>query len=136
FTGDETRLYRKLTFHGQGEFRRENSGVTILPGFMMFLQGPNKEITLGSSFKFLLKSASRSTSYFDEITFSLGTYFRVGDAVMVNGVLDLAGFSIGAGYDLNVSKLSVATKGVGGMEFFLRYRIQFGTGDLGNLRVK
>lgn len=136
FTGDETRLYRKLTFHGQGEFRGEYSGITIMPGFMMFLQGPNKEITVGSNFKFLLKSGSRSTSYFEEITFSLGTYFRVQDALVINGILDLAGFGIGAGYDLNVSKLSIATKGVGGMEFFLRYRILFGKRDLGNLRVK
>lgn len=136
FTGDETRLYRKLTFHGQGEFKRENSGVTIMPGFVAFLQGPNKEITVGSSYRFILKSASRTTSYFDEVTFTLGTYFRVGDAILVNGVLDMAGFSIGAGYDINISKLSLASKGVGGMEFFLRYRIQFGTGDLGNIRVK
>jgi type IX secretion system PorP/SprF family membrane protein len=134
-TEDDDRLYRKLVIHGQGEFLMEESGVTILPAFSAFLQGPNKEINFGSNFRFLLKSGSRATSYFEEITFSTGAYFRWGDAIVVNAILDLSGFSFGASYDLNVSGLNVATKGVGSMEFFLRYRIQFGTRNLRNNRV-
>lgn len=135
FTSEDTKLYRKLNIHGQGEFRNEETGVTIMPAFVAFLQGPNKEITFGSNFKFLLKGASRSTSYFDEVTLSFGTYFRWGDAIIVNTIFDFAGFSIGAAYDLNVSSLSVASKGMGAMEFFLKYRIQFGTRNLRNNRV-
>ena len=88
-----------------------------------------------SNFRFLLKGGSRSTSYFEEVTFSFGSYFRVGDALIINTVLDLSGFSFGASYDLNVSKLTAASKGVGAMEFFLKYRIQFGTRNLRNNRV-
>lgn len=135
FTSEDTRLYRKLNIHAQGEFKNEETGVTIMPAFMAFVQGPNKEIILGSNFRFLLKGASRSTSYFDEVTLSFGTYFRVGDAIIVNTIFDVAGFSFGAAYDLNVSSLSVATKGVGSMEFFMKYRIQFGTRNLRNNRV-
>jgi len=135
FTQDDDRLYRKLTLHGQGEFLMEQSGITILPAFSAFLQGPNKEINVGSNFRFLLKSGSRATSYFEEITFSTGAYFRWGDAIIVNAILDLSGFSFGAAYDLNISGLNAATKGVGSMEFFLRYRFEFGSRNLRNNRV-
>ena len=135
FTNEDSKLYRKLNFHGQGEFKSERTGVTFLPAFATFFQGPNKELTVGSNFKFLLKGASRTTSYFEEVTISLGAYFRVKDAIIANVIFDIAGFSIGAAYDLNVSNLNAATKGVGSMEFFLKYRIQFGTRSLSNNRV-
>ncbi len=136
FTSEDVRLYRKLTFHGQGSFKRPNSNVTIMPAFAAFLQGPNKEVVVGSNYKFLLKSASLTTSYFDEVSLSLGTYFRIGDAILLNAILDMSGFSLGAAYDINVSRLTTASKGVGGMEFFLRYRIEFGNRNLRYNRVK
>lgn len=135
FTQEDAKLYRKLNLHGQIDFKNERNGMTISPAFVAFLQGPNKEVVFGSNFKFLLKGASRSTSYFDEITLSVGSYFRYGDAIIVNTVFDVAGFSFGAAYDLNVSSLTVASKGVGSMEFFIRYRMQFGTRNLRHNRV-
>lgn len=135
FTQEDAKLYRKLVLHGQGEFSKPTSNVTVLPAFSAFLQGPNKEVTFGSNFRFLLKGASRSTSYFDEIRLSLGTYFRWGDAVIVNAMFDIAGFSLGAAYDLNVSNLNTATKGIGSMEFFLKYQLQFGNRNLRHNRV-
>lgn len=135
FTADESKLYRKVAIHGQGEFRSSNSNLTVMPAFAAFLQGPNKEVILGSNYKFLLKSASLTTSYFEEVSLSIGTYFRVRDAIVFNAIFDFSGLSIGASYDVNVSGLSAATKGIGGMEFFLRYRMQFGTRDLRNNRV-
>jgi type IX secretion system PorP/SprF family membrane protein len=132
---DDNGLYRKLTVHGQGSFTEQNSSFTLEPAFMYFIQGPNMEFTFGSNYKFLLKSGSLVTNYFNDVTFSFGTYYRVGDAVLVNAIFDIGGFALGAAYDFNTSSLTRATNGVGTMEFFLRYRIQFGTGDLGNNRV-
>ncbi|WP_072032238.1 PorP/SprF family type IX secretion system membrane protein [Crocinitomix catalasitica] len=132
---DDNGLYRKLNVHGQGSFGKMNSTFTLEPAFMFFVQGPNKEFTFGSNYKFLLKSGSLITNYFNDITLSLGTYYRVGDAFMVNAILDMSGLGFGASYDFNMSSLTRATNGLGGMEFFIRYRLQFGTGDLGNNRV-
>lgn len=135
FTSEDAQLYRKLNFHAQGVFRNDETGVSILPAIYFFVQGPNKELILGSNYRFLLKSASSFTSYFEEVTLSVGTYFRWKDAIIVNAIFDVAGFSFGAAYDLNVSKLSSSAKGVGSMEFFIKYRIQFGTRNLRNNRV-
>lgn len=132
FMSEDSRLFRKLTLHGQMEFKQQNSNLTIIPAFYGFLQGPNKELTLGSNFRYLLRGSSRVTGYFEEISLSFGAYYRLGDAILANVIFDIAGFSVGAGYDLNVSKLTVASKGFGGFEVFLRYRARFGTGGLGN----
>lgn len=132
FLGSDNKLYRKLTLHGQGEFALENSNLTIMPAFFGFIQGPNKELTIGSNFKHQLRGASRHTGYFEQVTMSWGIYYRLGDALLANIIFDISGFGIGAGYDLNISGLTVASYGVGGFEMFLRYRFRFGNRGLGN----
>ena len=131
YYNDNDRLYRKLTLHGQFEYKTQ-MGVSILPAFMAFVQGPNKEITLGSNFRWNLRGASRSTGHFDEIHFGLGAYYRTRDAVMANMIIEFGGLGIGANYDLNLSGLTVATNGVGAMEFFLRWKMTFGGRSLSN----
>lgn len=132
FMSEDSRLFRKLTLHGQCEFKQQNSNLTFIPAFYGFIQGPNKELVVGSNFRYLLRGSSRITGYFEEIALSFGAYYRIGDAIMANVIFDIAGLSVGAAYDLNVSKLTVASKGFGGFEVFLRYRVQFGTRGLGN----
>ncbi|MBI3134623.1 MAG: PorP/SprF family type IX secretion system membrane protein [Bacteroidetes bacterium] len=132
FMSEDSRLFRKLTLHGQCEFKQANSNLSIIPAFYGFVQGPNKELTLGSNFRYLLRGSSRVTGYFEEIAISFGAYYRLGDAIMANLIFDISGLSIGAAYDMNVSQLTVASNGFGGFEVFLRYRVQFGNGGLGN----
>ncbi|MBD3636136.1 MAG: PorP/SprF family type IX secretion system membrane protein [Crocinitomicaceae bacterium] len=129
---NEDKLFRKLTVHGQMVIDKTNSNVSIRPAFFGFVQGPNMALTLGSNFKFLLRGASRVTGYFNEMSLSLGTYYRIGDAAIVNLIFDISGFSVGAAYDFNISGLTPATAGVGGFEFFLRYRLSFQGKGLGN----
>jgi type IX secretion system PorP/SprF family membrane protein len=132
FYTDDDRLFRKLTMHGQLEFRQTNSNLSVIPAFYGFIQGPNKSLVLGSNFRYVLQGASRTTGYFNEMALSFGLYYRVGDAAIANIMFDLSGFSIGASYDANLSGLSPSTNGVGGFEVFLRHRLQFGNRGLGN----
>lgn len=132
FLNDDDRLYRKLTWHGSVEYKQENSNLTVIPAWYGFWQGPNLSFVGGSNFRLLLRQASRHTGYFEEITGSMGAYYRFGDALIFNMIFDLSGFAIGGSYDLNVSNLNAATKGVGGFEVFLRYRARFGGRSLAN----
>jgi len=132
FMSADSKLYRKLTLHGQCSFTQQNSNLTIIPAFYAFLQGPNKEFTLGSNFRFLLRGSSRVTGHFDEIALSVGAYYRLGDAILTNVIFEISALSVGVGYDLNASSLTLASNGFGAFEVFLRYRVQFGRGGLGN----
>jgi len=125
FVGTEERLYRKIVVSGGVDYSISNSKLGIVPNAMFFMQGPNKEINIGSDFKYYIKESSKYTGYFDETSVSLGAYYRTGDSFNTTFYLNHAGFSLGLSYDFNMSGLSPATGGLGGMEFALRYRSSF-----------
>ncbi|WP_066759215.1 PorP/SprF family type IX secretion system membrane protein [Crocinitomix algicola] len=133
---DDSKLYRKVTLHGEGTFQTANTNVQFKPALIGFLQGPNKELTAGTAFRFALKSESQHTAYFGNMHLTLGSYFRINDALIAMAILEMNTLSIGASYDLNVSRLNVASKGVGAMEFFLRYKFNYEGRTLANPSVK
>jgi type IX secretion system PorP/SprF family membrane protein len=116
-------LYQKYTIHGGGEFSKNGSKIAFSPNMIYFKQGPNQEFSIGTDFIYSLKESSKYTGYYDKSTISLGTYMRIGDAFYTTLFLNFSEFSLGLSYDLNMSGLSLATNGRGGMEMLLRYRI-------------
>ena len=117
-------LYRKFIFHAGGEFASRGSQFSICPNVLVFNQGPNREISFGSDFKYFLKESSKYTGYYSQSSISVGTYLRYKDAFYTTFFFNTAGFSLGLSYDINLSKLSLATQGRGGIEMVLRYRLQ------------
>ena len=116
-------LYQKYTIHGGGEFSKNGSKIAFSPNMIYFKQGPNQELSVGTDFIYSLKESSKYTGYYDKSTISLGAYMRIGDAFYTTLFLNFSEFSLGLSYDLNMSGLSLATNGRGGMEMLLRYRI-------------
>jgi type IX secretion system PorP/SprF family membrane protein len=133
---DDSQLYRKVTFHGQGDFSSPNSNVQIQPAILAFLQGPNKALTFGTAFRFAMKPQSQHTAYFNNVHLTLGSYLRVNDAIIAMMAFEMHTLSFGASYDLNVSRLNIASKGVGAMEFFLRYRMNYDGRTLANPAIQ
>jgi type IX secretion system PorP/SprF family membrane protein len=117
-------LYQRYTIHGGGEFSKNGSKIAFSPNMIYFKQGPNQAFSVGTDFIYSLKESSKYTGYYDKSTISLGTYIRIGDAFYTTLFLNFSEFSLGVSYDLNMSGLSVATNGRGGMELLLRYRIK------------
>src|SRR5690625_7729506 len=74
---DEYRLYQRLTLHGGGEFPI-NRNVSMVPGFVIFSQGPSFEGNLGNSFRFDMGS----TNYFSQ-SLEVGGWVR-----LVNNYID------------------------------------------------
>lgn len=122
FLNGDNGLYRKLSVTAHGSFSRKNSSFTLKPNGMMFIQGPNQMYILGSGFDFLIKGKSLHTAYHKKTSIEFGTYYRVLDAIVLNTIFHVAGFGVGASFDINTSSLSNGTGGFGAMEFFLSYR--------------
>ncbi len=120
------RIYRKFTFHGGAQFRMGNFG--LLPNFMVLFQGPNRIINFGTEYKLWLKDQSHFTGFNDEISASIGTYYRLGDALMIGGKFNYAGFTLSGSYDITTSAFNAATNGRGALEILLGYRANFGIG--------
>jgi type IX secretion system PorP/SprF family membrane protein len=128
FLGATDKLLMKFTFHGGAEFEIPQSNMSILPNFLVKMQGPNRIINLGSDFKYIIQRQSHFTGFINEMSAGLGAYYRVGDAFWGTLFFNWTGFTLAFSYDLNLSDLSVATNGNGGMEFMLMYRAGIGTG--------
>lgn len=133
---DDSKLFRKLTIHSEGDFQTANTNVQIKPALLAFIQGPNKALTFGTAFRFAFKPQSQHTGYFNNMHMTLGGYLRVNDAIIATGMIEMHTLSFGASYDLNVSRLNVASKGVGAMEFFLRYKLNYEGRTLADPTIK
>lgn len=123
--GLEDRLYRNITFSLFPEIRIPYQRFGFVPGVMAFFQGPNKELMIGTDVKYYIKESSHYTGYYEEISASLGSFWRAGDAFVVTAGFNYSGITAGVAYDFNYSKLSLASNWMGGYEFFLRYRLGF-----------
>lgn len=102
----------------------------IIPITMFSQQGPYSEITVGGLFKYVIGVDNASDLvYVDRWTSSavlLGAHYRVGDAIVANIAIELKkSILVGFSYDLNISKLRVASNLRGGMELALYYRGAF-----------
>lgn len=127
---DEYRLYQRLTLHGGGEFPI-NRNVSMVPGFVVFSQGPSFEGNIGNSFRFDMGSTNYFSqslevggwvrlvnNYIDENSKNLGA-----ESVILSARFNYDQFGIGFSYDWNISPLKGASRGNGAFEFSLNYLI-------------
>ncbi len=116
FFDDRTeKLYMKATIHGGAYFKMSRM-TQLMPSFMYLNQGPHNQLNVGALVKMRLSSIPSNTT-----AFYVGGYYRLQDAIILAARFDISGFNIGVSYDLNVSKLTKATKLNGGPEISLIY---------------
>lgn len=111
-------LHQNLIIHGDLSFGVANSKLSIIPGFLVMLQGPSKEIMAGSMFRYELKKASRVTGNVKGTYLSLGAYMRLGDAIIPALQLEYDKYTLGLSYDYTTSALQS-----GGFEIALRFNM-------------
>lgn len=100
----------------------------FVPGGFYALQGKHQEITAGASFKVVVGEETKEHAILN--TFSLmssaiqfGAYYRVKDAMIFTAAMDYKhNMTFGVSYDVNTSKLNLASKRRGGLEFSLVIR--------------
>lgn len=118
--GESDRLYRKYVFHGNLLFGIPNTLMGIAPSWLVQVQGPSKEIVAGVMMKYYIKDDSKYTGFLKRSSVGLGVYYRAGDAVITNLLIEVGRFAVGLGYDFNTSGLARASNGQGGFEITLR----------------
>ncbi len=116
-----TFMQRKLVLHGGADFKIGRYSY-LKPTFLFMDQGPHREITLGSFWKYAKLGKSLNTRSSASIYF--GAWFRwyvekdlVGsDAVIASVRLDYQNTLITFSFDINVSTLTRVSSGSGGPE--------------------
>lgn len=121
FYGDDEQLYMRVTGHLSGLFGIKNTNLALAPGFLYMSQGPSSEILPGCYFRYMLREESKFTGYVKGASLMIGTHLRVNDAFIPSIQLEIAEYTLGFSYDMNMSGLKSATSGKGGIEISLRY---------------
>jgi len=128
FLGSTDKMLMKYTFHAGAELALKGTNMVILPNTLMKFQGPNRIINIGADFKYVMQQQSHFTGFVNELSAGFGAYYRVGDALWGTLQFNWTGLTVAFSYDLNLSGLSVASNGLGGMEMMIMYRHGIGNG--------
>lgn len=124
YYGDNTnKLYMKYVFHGDAAIGIKNTSLVLKPSYIVFIQGPNKEITPGMTFQYILNENSKYTRLKKFTAVSIGCLYRLKDAVIATAKIEMAAYSIGLSYDINLSKLKTVSSARGGFEISLQVGI-------------
>jgi type IX secretion system PorP/SprF family membrane protein len=118
---DGEKLYMRFALHGNALISFPSTNLAIVPGFLVYRQGPAQEIYAGTMLRYKLKQDSKYTGFSKGAALSLGAYYRAGDAVAATMLLEFSNYAMGISYDVNSSRLKTASNARGGFEITLRF---------------
>lgn len=121
YSESANKLPMKMVFHGNAVIGLKNTNLILEPSYFVAIQGGHHEITPGVMFKYVLGQSSMYTGAKKSSAFSLGAFFRVGDAIVPMVRYEFTNWSIGTSYDINISGLSAASRARGGFEVSVRF---------------
>lgn len=133
-------LYRKLVLYGGADFD-VNWALRLKPSFIFLDQGPHQEVTIGSFLKFnydrLSKSKKKHGVYFGMwLRWYLERDLKGVDAFVTAIRFDIDRTFISFSFDTNISKLFVASNGVGGPELSVIHTLDLKKSKRRNSKIK
>jgi type IX secretion system PorP/SprF family membrane protein len=120
FENEDIRLPMRLSIYAKDNMMVSNYNSIDFKIFMS-QQGRYNETVIGASYNFNLNERISKGKIL-----SAGLYYRVLDAILVQTVLTLPKMQAGITYDINLSKLTPASKTYGSVEIFIRYGFNIG----------
>jgi type IX secretion system PorP/SprF family membrane protein len=121
FYNDGERLAIRYTLHGNGLICLPETNLAFVPGFLYYQQGPAREIYIGSLLRYKLMQDSKYTGQRKGSAISMGAFYRKGDGISVNSLIEYSNYAIGLSYDINTSSLQSTSHYRGATEITLRY---------------
>jgi type IX secretion system PorP/SprF family membrane protein len=122
FYSDNDKLNSKFIFHSGAEFKVRNSNTVYNPTFMFMKQGKMQEVNIGIMAKYSIGLDSKYTGINVSSSVVFGAFYRLNDAIIpYTRLIYKNRYAIGFSYDINVSRLKVASDSRGGGEISIVY---------------
>ena len=118
-------LSSRITVHGGGSFPVSDN-LSVSTSAIFQIQNKATETVLGGAL-----SANVNGDLNNPTSVYIGSWVRLGDAIIPYVGIEINGLRIGASYDINTSSLKAATASRGGSEFSLIYIKKQSTGGKG-----
>ncbi len=120
----EEKMYIRFSGFFNGSFSVKDSPLKFEPGVYFHQQGNAREVMFGAYGRYMIKSNSHVTSFYQQSSVALGLFCRNQDALIAKVNYEWSGIGVGFAYDFNIlSSLTSLSRARGGMEFFLRWVI-------------
>jgi type IX secretion system PorP/SprF family membrane protein len=114
-------LHRNFVLHGHLDAGISHLPLHIVPSLLYMSQGPEKQLNLGWAFRYVMRDDAKYTGFLKKTAVSLGTYYRVGDALIPTFTFEFADYQLGVSYDFSFGGVSDINNGQGGLEISLRH---------------
>lgn len=114
---EEEKLPMRTSMFANALITLKNSNGALVPGVYFNKQKSNWELQYGTYYQFTLGSTQKPNHL------GIGAFHRWGDAFILKAYVEVAEFTGGFAYDFNLSSLSEVSRGRGGIEFFLVYKM-------------
>ena len=85
-------------------------------------QRPYKEFNIGTFARYRFKNVTKTTGLKSETALSIGFFYRTGDAIIPQFLLEFKSLSVGFSYDQTISSYKNANRGLGAFEVSLSWR--------------
>jgi type IX secretion system PorP/SprF family membrane protein len=124
FFSSTERLNIRWCMHADLKMPMTDKKIMLSPSVLIMMQGPYREISLGTTARFTFNFNSRYTGYYKASYLYLGAYYRYRDAIMACARINHKNqFIVGISYDMNISGLSDVSYSGGGTEVSISYII-------------
>ena len=121
-TNNAQNIDRKFVASAQGRIDIKESSVSILPSLIYMFQGPYREFNIGTFMRYRFKDATKTTGLKSETALLIGCYYRTGDAIIPQFMLEFKSLLFGFSYDQTISTYKNANRGLGAFEVTLSWR--------------
>jgi type IX secretion system PorP/SprF family membrane protein len=112
---------RRFVVNIQSRIDIKESPVSIMPSFIYMWQGTYKEANIGTFIRYRFKDETKTTGLRSETALHIGCYYRVGDAIIPQFMLEVKSWIFGFSYDETVSGYKQANRGLGAFEVSLKW---------------
>ncbi|HXB40435.1 MAG TPA: PorP/SprF family type IX secretion system membrane protein [Bacteroidia bacterium] len=117
FSGLSTEaVARRFVFNAQARIDINNSPVSILPSLIYMYQSPFQQLNVGAFMRYRFKDETKTTGLKSETAIHIGCYYRVGDAIIPQFMLEYKAWMFGFSYDETLSTWKKANRGLGAFE--------------------
>ncbi|MBS1646308.1 MAG: PorP/SprF family type IX secretion system membrane protein [Bacteroidetes bacterium] len=121
-TNNKQPIGRRFVASSQARIDIKESPISILPSVIYMFQGPYRELNIGTFARYRFKDATKTTGLKSEVALSLGFYYRTGDALIPQFLVEFKSLSFGFSYDQTISTYKNANRGLGAFEVSLSWR--------------
>ena len=110
----------KIVAHGDAWVKMTDK-YAFLPSFYFLNQGTHNELIVGTIMRVEVQDKSKYGKI-NGMDILVGTYYRVGDAIIPTISLRVAKYEISLSYDINISGLTQASQYMGGLEIGFKFQ--------------